>query len=125
MAKKKVTLDLINKDKFESLVRLGLSNEELYSFFMVSCGAMMSWVKMAYQTREPWCLLKKMRVEGKIDFLSKQRKLAEKNPAMSIWFGKNYYEQTDEKVDDTTADFEDLNPLIQLLKDDEDGDNDN
>ena len=125
MSKKRVTPDLIDKQKFESLVRLGLTPEELYTFFMCSYGALMQWIKVVYNTREPYCFYKKMRVEGKIDFLSKQRKLAEKNPAMSIWFGKNYYDQTDEKVEDVSVDYEDLNPLIQLLKDDDDGNDNN
>ena len=125
MSKKRVTPELIDKQKFESLVRLGLSNEELYTFFMCSGGALMQWIKVSYSTKQPWCLLKKMRVEGKIDFLLKQRKLAEKNPAMAIWFGKNYYEQSDEKVEETATDYEDLNPLITLLKEDDDNANDN
>ena len=66
-----------------------------------------------------------MRVEGKIDFLAKQRKLAERNPAMAIWFGKNYYDQTDSKEEAEANDFEDLNPLIQLLKDDDNDGNSN
>lgn len=126
MSKKKVTKDLIDKAKFESIVRLGLSDEELMQFFMVSSGQLYGWVKLVYDTRSPMVLLKKIRVEGKIDFMAKQRKLAEKNPAISIWLGKNYYNQAEEKETDKTDDFEDLNPLINLLKDDEsDGDFDN
>ena len=81
MAKRKITPDLIDKSKFETLVRLGLSDEELYTFFMVSSGALYGWIKKVYETRSPLVLLKKMRVEGKIDFMVKQRKLAERNPA--------------------------------------------
>lgn len=126
MAKRKITPDLIDKNKFETLVRLGLSDEELYTFFMVSSGALYGWIKKAYETRSPLVLLKKMRVEGKIDFMVKQRKLAERNPAISIWLGKNYYEQSDGKEEsETVNDFEDLNPLAQLLKDDEDNGNSN
>ena len=36
MAKKKVTPETIDKAKFESLVHLGLSTEELIQFFMVN-----------------------------------------------------------------------------------------
>ena len=125
MSKKKVTPELIDKQKFESIVRLGLSTEELIEFFMVNSGQLWQWIKVTYDTRSPLVLLKKMRVEGKIDFLAKQRKLAEKNPAMSIWFGKNYYEQSDEKESNTEADYEDLNPLINLLKDDDNDGNSN
>ena len=125
MAKKKVTADLIDKAKFESLVHLGLSTEELYTFFMVSSGALMQWIKIVYATKSPLVLLKKMRVEGKVDFLVKQRKLAERNPAMAIWFGKNYYDQTDSKEEAEANDYEDLNPLVELLKEDDDNGNSN
>lgn len=125
MAKKKVTEELIDKAKFESLVHLGLTTEELYTFFMVSNGALMQWIKLVYKTRSPLVLLKKMRVEGKVDFLVKQRKLAERNPSMSIWFGKNYYDQKDSKEEAEAHDFEDLNPLVELLKEDDEDANSN
>ena len=118
MAKKRVTTDLIDKQKFESLVRLGLSHEELIQFFMINSGQLWQWIKLTYNTRTPLVLLKKIRVEGKVDFLLKQRKLAEKNPSMSIWFGKNYYDQKDELQENESTDYEDLNPLVELLKDD-------
>ena len=85
---------------------------------MTNSAKMWSWIKKTYNTKRPLVILKKMRTEGKIDFLVKQRKLAEKNPAVSIWLGKNYYSQTDEKVQDNANDYEDLNPLSELLKDD-------
>ena len=125
MAKHKVTPNTIDKQKFEALVRLGLTTEELIEFFMVNSGMLWSWIKQVYNTRTPLVLLKKMRVEGKVEFLTKQRKLAEKNPAMSIWFGKNYYDQSDEREEQNVADFEDLNPLIKLLKEDDDDANSN
>ena len=114
----KLNENIIDKDKFEYLVKLGLSNEEIVDFFMTNSAKMWSWIKKTYNTKRPLVILKKMRTEGKIDFLVKQRKLAEKNPAVSIWLGKNYYSQTDEKVQDNANDYEDLNPLSELLKDD-------
>ena len=61
-----------------------------------------------------------------MDFLAKQRKLGERNPAMAIWFGKNYYDQTDGKEEAEFHDFEDLSPLVELLKEDtEDGNSNN
>lgn len=122
MAKKKVTPELIDKQKFEAVVHLGLTNEELIEFFMVNSAQLWHWIKLVYQTSRPLCVLKKMRVEGKIEFMAKQRKLAEKNPTISIWLGKNYYGQVDEKEAAGGPDFEDLNPLVRLLKDDDDGD---
>ena len=118
MSISKLNENIIDKDRFEYLVKLGLSNEEIVDFFMTNSAKMWSWIKKTYNTKRPLVILKKMRTEGKIDFLVKQRKLAEKNPAVSIWLGKNYYSQTDEKVQDNANDYEDLNPLSELLKDD-------
>lgn len=117
MAKKKVTADLIEKTKFESVVRLGLTHEELIEFFMINSGQLWQWIKLVYNTKSPLVMLKKIRMEGKVEFLSKQRRLAEKNPSMSIWFGKNYYDQRDEIESSQSVDYEDLNPLVELLKD--------
>lgn len=117
MSNSKLNENIIDKDKFEYLVKLGLSNEEIVDFFMTNSAKMWSWIKKTYNTKRPLVILKKMRTEGKIDFLVKQRKLAEKI-VVSIWLGKNYYSQTDEKVQDNANDYEDLNPLSELLKDD-------
>lgn len=122
MAKTKTTPETIDKAKFELLVKLGLTSEELIEYFMVNSSQLWSWIKQVYNVRKPLVLLKKMRVEGKIDFMAKQRKLAERNPAVSIWIGKNYYDQNAEKdeVGGGGNDYEDLNPLAELLKDDND-----
>jgi len=126
MAKKKITLESIDKDKFEATVHLGLSTEEICDFFMINTSQLWSWIKQAYNTRSPMVTLKKIRVEGKMEFLASQRRLAQKNPAMAIWFGKNYYDQTDGKEEAEFHDFEDLSPLVELLKEDtEDGNSDN
>lgn len=122
MAKTKTTPETIDKAKFELLVKLGLTSEELIEYFMVNSSQLWSWIKQVYNVRKPLVLLKKMRVEGKIDFMAKQRKLAERNPAVSIWIGKNYYDQNAEKeeVSGGANDYEDLNPLAEMLKDDDD-----
>lgn len=126
MARVKVTADLIDKNKFESIVHLGLADQKICDFFMVSMGALMQWIKKAYNTKSPYLVLKKIRVEGEMDFLAKQRKLGERNAAMSIWFGKNYFDQTDGKEEAEFHDFEDLSPLVELLKEDtEDGNSNN
>lgn len=127
MAKSKTTPETIDKAKFELLVKLGLTSEELIEYFMVNSSQLWSWIKQVYNVRKPLVLLKKMRVEGKIDFMAKQRKLAERNPAVSIWIGKNYYDQNAEKEESSGGanDYEDLNPLYNLLKDDDDENSDN
>ena len=103
MAKTKITVESINKQEFEKLVRLGLSNEELIEFFMINSSQLWSWIKQAYETRKPLVILKKIRVQGKIDFLNSQRLLAMKDHVVSIWVGKNYYNQTDQKEEEKQA----------------------
>lgn len=122
MAKTKTTPETIDKAKFELLVKLGLTSEELIEYFMVNSSQLWSWIKQVYNVRKPLVLLKKMRVEGKIDFMAKQRKLAERNPAVSIWIGKNYYDQNVDREEEGSGsgDYEDLNPLAEMLKDDND-----
>ena len=125
MAKTKITPDAIDKKKFETLVKLGLSNEELIEFFMINSSQLWSWIKQVYETRKPFVVLKKIRVEGKIEFLSSQRLLAMKDHVVSIWVGKNYYNQKDGKEEVEANDIEDLTPLVKLLKDDEEENNGN
>ena len=115
---KRVTEELIDKKKFEKYVKLGLSDEELQQFFMVNSGQFYQWVKVTYKTKKPLVLIKKMRVQGKIDFLTSQKTLAKKEPAVSIWVGKNYYAQTDKIEIEQQKDYEDLNPLVKLLQGD-------
>lgn len=117
MNKKHITVDLIEKTKFEEMVDLGLSDQELYEFFMVNGGALMQWVKLAYNTKHPLVWLKSMRVNAKAKFLKEQRKLAQKSHIASIWYGKNYYGQKEESVVEVKEqDFEDLSPLVDMLK---------
>lgn len=117
MSKVKVDVNTIDKKQFESLVAIGLTNEELIEFFMINSAILWNWIKKAYHTKSPLVVLKKIRVQSKADFLLKQRKLAEKNPTISIWLGKNYYDQTDDKdFEKELNDYEDLNPLAELLK---------
>lgn len=103
---------------------LGLNEEEIGDFFMCTKGKVYGWIKLAYNTDSPMLMLKKIRAMGKAQFLAKQRQLAEKNQTVSIWLGKNYYDQSDEDKKDNKNDIEDLTPLAELLKGDYDDTND-
>ena len=108
--------DKIDKQKFEAMVRMQMTDEELYQFFGVSSGTLYKWVKKTYHVKSPLTQIKKLRVEGKVAFLSQQFNLSKTNTAIAIWLGKNYFGQTDETESGNKAEIEDLTPLAELLK---------
>lgn len=108
--------DLIDKAKFESMVRMQLTDEELYQFFGVSSGQLYKWVKATYKVKSPLTQIKKLRMEGKVAFLAQQFNLAKNNAAIAIWIGKNYFGQTDETESGNKAEIEDLTPLADLIR---------
>lgn len=108
--------DKIDKQKFEAMVRMQMSDEELYQFFGVSSGDLYKWVKKTYKVRSPLTQIKRLRMEGKVAFLSQQFNLSKTNPAVAIWLGKNYFGQTDETESGNKAEIEDLTPLADLIR---------
>lgn len=116
MGRKAIQSDLINKEEFENMVKIGLDTKDVCDYFMVPYSSLMKWVKIAYETNDASAMIKKLKVEGKLDFLNRQRGLATRNPVISIWLGKNYYDQK-ETAENGSGDYEDLTPLAELLKD--------
>lgn len=119
-----VKRDLIDKGKFEAMVRMQMTDEELEQFFGITSGQLYKWVKKTYHVKSPLTQIKKLRMEGKVAFLSRQFTLAKTNPTIAIWIGKNYFGQTDEAESGNKDEIEDLTPLADLLKmgDGKDGD---
>ena len=107
--------DLIDIKQFEQMVKMQMTDEELEQFFGVTSGQLYKWVKKVYKVKSPLTQIKKLRMQGKRLFLSMQWKLAEKNPTVAIWLGKNYFGQTDESESGNKAEIEDLTPLAELL----------
>ena len=68
MAKTKIEVSLIDKQKFEQLVRLGMNDSEIMNLFMVNSYQLYAWVKRAYDTKHPMVAIKKLRAEGKSRF---------------------------------------------------------
>lgn len=103
----------INKEQFESLCNLQCTIEEIAGFFKCSSDTIERWCKRTYD--EGFAdTYKKYSQNGKISLRRYQYKLAEKNPSMAIWLGKQWLGQTD-KIEATTS-FEDLTPLAEKLK---------
>ena len=81
----KIELDY---EKIEKLANIQCTQEEIASFLEVSVRTL--------QRDEEFCrIYKKGQENGKMSLRRIQFKLAEKNPTMAIWLGKQYLKQKD------------------------------
>ena len=87
------TID-INKDQFENLCALQCTEIEIAGFFKCSIDTINNWCKKEYEETFSE-VYKKKSVVGKISLRRYQFKLAEHNPTMSVWLGKQWLNQTD------------------------------
>lgn len=84
----------IDQKQFEKLCELQCTLQEMCSFFNCCEDTLEKWVKETYkQTFSEIFSLKRGR--GKISLRRTQFQLAEKNPTMAIWLGKQYLDQKD------------------------------
>lgn len=91
--------DKIDKKQFENLCGLQCTLLEICDFFDVEDDTLNSWCKRIYGTTFSE-VFKIKRGKGQISLRRTQWKLAEKNPTMAIFLGKQYLGQTD-KVETT------------------------
>ena len=108
----------INVQQFENLCGLQCTLEEIAAFFDCSVDTIERFCKREYkQTFAEVFKLK--RGIGKISLRRSQWKLAEKYPAMAIFLGKQYLEQTDKVETTITGIDENLRTEIEdFLNDD-------
>jgi hypothetical protein len=85
---------LINQDTFESLCAIQCTKEEICSVLNVSEKTLNSWCNSTYGENFSLVFSKK-RQYGKSSLRRTQWKLAEKNPSMAIFLGKQYLGQKD------------------------------
>lgn len=86
--------DNINQILFEKLCGIQCTKSEICSVLDVSEKTLNSWCNRIYG--EDFSLVfSKKREYGKSSLRRTQWKLAEKNPTMAIWLGKQYLNQTD------------------------------
>ena len=86
--------DKIDKKQFENLCGLQCTLLEICDFFDVEDDTLNSWCKKTYGTTFSE-VFKIKRGKGQISLRRTQWKLAEKNPTMAIWLGKQYLGQKD------------------------------
>lgn len=84
----------IKKETFESLCAIQCTKEEISAVLQVSEDTLERWCKNTYNKSFAVIFAEK-RQNGKASLRRSQWKLAEKNPTMSIWLGKQYLRQRD------------------------------
>ena len=102
--------DKIDKKQFENPCPLQCTLLEICDSFAVEDDTLNNWCKKTYGTTFSE-VFKKKRGKGQISLRRTQWKLAEKNPTMAIFLGKQYLGQTD-KVE-TTGEIK-TTPTIKL-----------
>ena len=109
--------DRIDKKQFENLCGLQCTLLEICDFFDVEDDTLNSWCKKTYGTTFSE-VFKIKRGKGQISLRRTQWKLAEKNPTMAIFLGKQYLGQKDkiEYTDDGMKSInENINNIANLL----------
>lgn len=84
----------ISQSTFESLCAIQCTKEEISAVLQVSEDTLEKWCKNTYGQNFAVIFAEK-RQNGKASLRRSQWKLAEKNPTMSIWLGKQYLKQRD------------------------------
>ena len=103
----------IDKNAFEKLCGLHCTKEEICAFFNVTDKTLDRWCKREY--KENFSVVFKQKQDyGKISLRRSQWRMAETNPTMAIWLGKQLLGQTDHPQQDNTNN-EILKSLTELL----------
>src|SRR5690349_13618805 len=88
----------INQDLFESLCRLQCTRDEIVEALKVSEPTLRRWCKRTYNGLTFDAVFAQKRTGGFISLRRAQFKMAETNPTMSIWLGKQILGQRDQTV---------------------------
>ena len=107
----------IDQKQFEKLCAIQCTEEEIAAWFKCSIDTINNWCKSTYGATFS-DTYKIYSADGKISLRRIQMKLAEKNPSMAIFLGKNMLGQSD-RVEQTVYEVEDLSSLADMLKDGE------
>ena len=107
----------IDKKQFEKLCSMQCTEKEIMAWFDVSKDTLIRWCKNEYGT-DFANVYDQKKENGKIVLRRYQLQQAEKNPTMAIWLGKQMLGQKDKIETENTlkATIEDLTPLAELLK---------
>lgn len=104
----------INQNTFESLCAIQCTKEEICSVLDVSEKTLNSWCNNTYGENFSLVFNKKKEY-GKSSLRRTQWRLAEKNPTMALWLGKQYLGQKD-VVENQNIDMSKVDKLIEGLE---------
>ena len=111
----------IDKKMFEKLCAIQCTKDEICGIFEIDEKTLTRWCKDTYNEGFSDTFKKKSQ-SGKASLRRTQFKLAEKNPTMAIWLGKQYLGQRD----NIEVEHKDLSKVEELLsKIDKEANNDN
>lgn len=110
----------ISFEDFRKLCALQCTLTEIASFFDCSEDTIENWCKRTFKKTFSE-VYKIYSASGKISLRRWQFRMAEHSVPMAIFLGKNWLGQTD-KVEQTVMEVEDLSPLADLLKDNDNAD---
>ena len=103
----------IDQKPFESLCGIQCTQEEICQFFDVTDKTLNTWCKRTYGKGFSEVFAQKRGV-GKISLRRSGFELAKKNPAVHIFYAKNFLGMTDKQEQIITT-VEDLTPLAEML----------
>lgn len=106
----------IDEKTFENLCKIQCTESEIAGIFECSIDTVNLWCKRTFGMTFT-DTYKRFSDQGKASLRRMQFKLAEKNPGMAIFLGKNLLGQTD-RVEQTVMEVEDLSSLAEMLRDD-------
>lgn len=89
--------DKIDQKTFEGLCGIQCTQLEIANFFGVSEDTILRWCQNTYSSTFNE-VFERFRSNGKVSLRRSQWRLAEKNPTLAIWLGKQYLGQKDEQT---------------------------
>lgn len=105
----------IDKKQFENLCRMQCTETEIMSWFEVCKDTLISWCKNTYGV-DFSTIYQQKKEGGKIALRRYQLQLAEKNPTMAIFLGKQYLGQKDNIDINNTNEISKLDELLAEVK---------
>ena len=105
----------IDKTQFEKLCGLQCTESEIAGYFQVSHDTLQRWCKDTYGEDFAYIYSQK-KGTGKIALRRYQFQLAEKNPTMAIWLGKQYLGQKDNFEEINNEDIEKAKEIIVAIR---------
>ena len=102
----------IDKKQFEQLCAMQCTEEEICAWFDVTDKTLTGWCKRTYRMSFSE-VFKQKRQRGHVSLRRAQFKLAETNPTMAIFLGKNYLGQKDKQEEELAS--EKIQDMLQSV----------